>query len=95
MKIFPSEFAFLFSLWGLTDLFYRFLQLEYSDFVNDGAKSGDKWGRKKAMAAFYKESGYQYTTIGDAIRDRNELIIDKEKEVVPKWYQDWEKWENK
>ena len=47
------------------------------------------------MAAFYKESGYQYTTIGDAIRDRNELIIDKEKEVVPKWYQDWEKWENK
>ena len=90
VKIFPEEFALLFTLWGITDLFYRWMQLEYNDFNNIGGRFGRGSGRRRAIEAFYKESGYQYNSLSDAIRDRNEAIINKEKKVVPKWYADWE-----
>ena len=78
-------------LWGLTDLFYRMLQLDYNDMMNTGNKYGE--GRRRAWAAFYRESGYQYYSMSDAIKSRNEVIIDEERKVapfIPSWYEDWE-----
>ena len=91
VRAIPYEFALILSLWMVCDLFYRLVQL----LVQDAWNTGSKWKRRRAIEVFYEESGYQYYSLSDAIKDRNSLIIDQEKKILPDWYADWQKWEDK